>query len=108
MRSRTKKSHLREARHVPQYQTHEFSRCADLLRVHSDSESDHVDVGFYPESDRLLRCREMTLRANRDQSASQQIWETNYLQSLSAQAALGTSSAAILPSRRANSIGLVS
>jgi len=65
MRSRTKKSHLREARHVPQYQTHEFSRCADLLRVHSDSESDHVDVGFYPESDRLLRCREMTLRANR-------------------------------------------
>jgi hypothetical protein len=30
------------------------------------------DVRFTPESDRLLRCREMTQRANRRQSALQQ------------------------------------
>ena len=63
---------------------------------------------FSPDSRRPGHMGGTVRRANRDQSASQQIWETNYLQSLSAQAALGTSSAAILPSRRANSIGLVS
>jgi len=31
-----------------------------------------VNVGFAPQSDRLLRCREMTLCANIDQSALQQ------------------------------------
>jgi hypothetical protein len=30
------------------------------------------DVRFTPNSDRLLRCREMTLCANTDQSAPQQ------------------------------------
>jgi len=32
----------------------------------------YSDGRYTPESDRLLRCRETTLRANRDQSAPQQ------------------------------------
>ena len=36
----------------------------------------HISIGRYtPKSDRLLRCREMSLWANRDQSASQQFSE---------------------------------
>jgi hypothetical protein len=39
--------------------------------------SELMNVRFYPKSDRLLRCREMTLCAISDQSTLQQIGEAD-------------------------------
>jgi hypothetical protein len=50
--------------------TKKASRC--LIWVKSVVSSALTDVRFYPESDRLLRRREMTLCAISDQSAVQQ------------------------------------
>ena len=55
-----------------------LGRCTRLLfsalSPQRSSWSTYPDVRFAPKSDRLLRCREVTLCAKFDQSAPQQNW----------------------------------
>ena len=46
---------------------------ANEANIRAGSTLGYVDVRFAPESDRLLRCHEMTLCANTNQSAAQQL-----------------------------------